>query len=302
VRPRVSAIARVLLALLTAGDLAWATYRLKRSLPPADDLRAEASVVRVLRDARLFDPSGVPPRIAVPYWIVRDNGGLLYGYSTFTGYVALTLDRVWVYLHAALDIPPLDIENTYPSARIYDYGPFPYRTMNLRLGLDPRTSALVVEAKPDPRAWVVAERRLVSDWREAVGLMKAGYDTRVGALLEEPARELEAPPPHGLLATARIVRFEPERVEVVTQSSVEGLLVLAEAWYPGWSATVDGVPRPCLPANAWMRAVPVPAGEARVVLTYWSRPLGWGAALSVAAVAVGVLSLRRVAKRQEPGA
>ncbi len=282
------------LALVTTGDLAWNMNRLKRALPPADDLKAEPAVVRALHSAKLFDPNGAPPRLSVPYWIVRDNGGLLYGYSTFTGYVALTLDRVWVYLHAMLDVPASHVENTYPSLRIYDFGPFPYRTMNLVLGFDTRSRKLVVAPDPDPRAWVVTRARVVPDWREAIRLLRAGHDPHVEALLEPTAVDLGPPAPSGPGVTARIVRFGPERVEILARSDSPGWLVLAEAWYPGWKATVDGNPRPCLPANAWMRAVPIPAGESRVVLSYRSRWLAWGALVSGAAVAAAVASLRLI--------
>ena len=36
--------------------------------------------------------------------------------------------------------------------------------------------------------------------------------------------------------------------------------MLAEPWYPGWTAEVNGHTAAVIPANGWMRAVPVPAG------------------------------------------
>jgi uncharacterized membrane protein YfhO len=61
----------------------------------------------------------------------------------------------------------------------------------------------------------------------------------------------------------------------------DALVVLAEAWYPGWRARADGRDVPCLPVNAWMRAAAVPAGTREVVFYYRSRLLWPGAALSV---------------------
>ena len=63
---------------------------------------------------------------------------------------------------------------------------------------------------------------------------------------------------------AVITSFEPEHVVLEVEASAPALLVLAEAWYPGWRATVDGDPAAVYPANGWMRAVPVPVGRHRV--------------------------------------
>ena len=62
------------------------------------------------------------------------------------------------------------------------------------------------------------------------------------------------------------------------------LLVLAEAWYPRWQARVDGVDTKCLPANGWMRAVPVPAGRHVVRFEYRETRFLPGCALSLATV------------------
>ncbi|RMG12259.1 MAG: hypothetical protein D6731_14195, partial [Planctomycetota bacterium] len=55
-----------------------------------------------------------------------------------------------------------------------------------------------------------------------------------------------------------------------------GWLVVADVWYPGWRARVDGVPVPVLRADYLFRAVPVPAGRHQVTLTYrpWTFSLG----------------------------
>jgi uncharacterized membrane protein YfhO len=81
------------------------------------------------------------------------------------------------------------------------------------------------------------------------------------------------------------------RNHIVTEyrTSAPGLLVLAEAWYPGWTARINDSARiAVIPVNGWMRAIPVPAGANRVVFEY--QPTRWRLGLGVS-VASGALAL-----------
>ena len=134
---------------------------------------------------------------------------------------------------------------------------------------------------------------------EATALMRAGHDFHGTAWVEQPLdlpSHSPAPP-----ARATITRFEPERISVAVESTTPGLLVLAEPWFPGWSARANGRPAPRLPANAWTRAVSVPADGSEVILTFRSTYLTRGAAISLAALAVivALLARRRWTVRRE---
>lgn len=75
--------------------------------------------------------------------------------------------------------------------------------------------------------------------------------------------------------------------------------MLAEPWFPGWSATVNGATVPCVPANAWMRAVAVPEGKSEVVFAFRSTYLAHGAALSLLGLwAIVALLVRRWPRRE----
>jgi hypothetical protein len=271
---------------LTMAELGMATVKIKRLAGLPGPFVAEAAIADALRSQGLYDAAGVPPRIAVPYPIVRDNSGLIHGYSSVSFYAPLGLGRVWGYMHEVLGIPLPTDQNEFPSADIYQHGPFPYNSMGIVLGWDPGTGQLRLNRQPDPRAYVTGVARDVADWREAVRRMREGHDFHRVALLEGASPALD-----GAGGGARIVRFEPERVEVSVDSGGRALLLLAEAWYPGWGATVNGADAPVLPANAWMRAVPVPAGHSRVVLSYRSRFLLAGAAVSFVSLAALVAVL-----------
>ena len=84
-----------------------------------------------------------------------------------------------------------------------------------------------------------------------------------------------------LTGAATIAEYAAERVVVQTQSEEPALLVLSDAFYPGWQATVDAAPAEILPANVLFRGVYVPAGAHTVVFTY--APTGWRVGLALAA-------------------
>ncbi|MFY0521669.1 YfhO family protein [Archangium gephyra] len=73
-------------------------------------------------------------------------------------------------------------------------------------------------------------------------------------------------------------------------------LVLNDAFYDGWSATLDGQPTPVLPANLAVRGVRVPAGTHRVSFTYRTPRLGLGALLSLGTL--GLLGLAVLVERR----
>lgn len=83
--------------------------------------------------------------------------------------------------------------------------------------------------------------------------------------------------------------YAADRIQMRVRMGSPGFLVLADAFYPGWSATIDGHTRaPVLRANRAMRAVPLPAGELTIDWRYRSLPFEVGAAISATAW-IGVL-------------
>ncbi len=79
-----------------------------------------------------------------------------------------------------------------------------------------------------------------------------------------------------------------DAVSLVVDAPRAGMVVVNEAWYPGWRATVDGVSRPVFRANALVRAVPVGPGRHRIRMEF--RPAG-GALLRWTLVASLIASL-----------
>ena len=135
------------------------------------------------------------------------------------------------------------------------------------------------------RVQLVATARAASSQEEAVALLRDHAGT--GAVVEASAEAVDA---WGLNAgnagsgEASLVSYSPEQVVARTRSERAGLLVLKEAYYPGWEATVNGEAAGIYAANVLFRGVPVPAGENEVVFTY--RPQSWRTGLRVSAAGV----------------
>jgi len=86
---------------------------------------------------------------------------------------------------------------------------------------------------------------------------------------------------------ARIVREEATEIELAVDLARDGLVIVADSWYPGWQATVDGRPADIHPTNHLFRGIAVPGGAHTVVLRYAP---GW-LPFSSATLALGLAAL-----------
>jgi hypothetical protein len=86
----------------------------------------------------------------------------------------------------------------------------------------------------------------------------------------------------------------PGRVTFAVDAPSPGLLVLSEAWYPGWGARIDGAAAPVVPVDGALLGVPVPAGRHSVSFELHAPMLLWGGLVSIAMLFVAAfLALKR---------
>jgi hypothetical protein len=118
-----------------------------------------------------------------------------------------------------------------------------------------------------PRAYLVGSATVMDDARETLAAMAdPAFDPRVEAILHSPAPlELGG---GQVVGDARIVDWSPDVIRLTVNTDRPALLVLAENYYPGWRAELNGGATPVIRANHTLRAVAVPAGDHEVVLRF----------------------------------
>jgi hypothetical protein len=243
----------------------------------------EAEITDGLRKKNLYPANGVPPRLFIPLYMIRPDSGMEYGFSSVTGYGALTAMRVWSYLRMGTGLSPESLEVTYFPDAMFAAGPFPFANMNILAGVAGGTRKVVFNDHPGERAYLAYSWKQVPDWTAALWLMLLRQVDPQCALLEAPATGPADQGEKTHVGDVVIDSFRRNSISLHVHSSASALLMVAEAWSPGWQATVNGRPVQVRPANVWMRAVAVPAGESRVEMYYVEPSLARGAAISLAA-------------------
>ncbi len=84
------------------------------------------------------------------------------------------------------------------------------------------------------------------------------------------------------------------RVVVDVSATKKSLLVLADTWYPGWRATIDGAAANVVPVDLMFRGVEIPEGAEEVVFTYAPSSVRYGlytSGITALCVAAGLLTL-----------
>ncbi len=164
-------------------------------------------------------------------------------------------------------------------------GPTPSRTAIDDLWLWRATNAF-------PRSWLVHRAPMMSDDEAFAELGRSPVASMTVAPVDRAVSV--APAPEGCSST---IVTRDERPELVTQQLVAcspGVVVLADAWFPGWSVDVDGTEADVLRTWGFLRGVVVPKGEHRVTWRYdpWTFRLGAGLS-SVAWLSFAWVLLRR---------
>lgn len=245
--------------------------------------------------------------------ILPPSTGAVYGIEDVLGFDSINLDRYRELMEAidpaivvkrgnfrgvtdpaALDSPVVDLLNV----RYVLSGPVP-RLPGVQ---QVHSSDLVVHRNPDalPRAFLVGEVRVIPD--PAAGLRemaRAAFRPDLWAISEVPIPGLEAAAVIGPPGSARLLTHRPERVEVEVEAGRTALLVLGDAWYPGWKASVDGRPEPIHRVDHALRGVVVRPGDRRVTFEYDPASFRIGSALSLAGLGLlglGALGLARTGR------
>jgi membrane protein YfhO len=155
-----------------------------------------------------------------------------------------------------------------------------------------------------PDAFLVS-RPLAATHAAAVAAIRGGqgFEPRREALLEG-CGECTPASRGGVAGTVRNERRWDGAITLETESDRPAALVVSEAWFPGWEASVDGRPKQVMRADGFVLGVLVPPGRHRIRLRYVAPGVDAGASLSVAslialaAVAIAINIKRRRASAQ----
>ncbi|HEY8310329.1 MAG TPA: YfhO family protein, partial [Gemmatimonadaceae bacterium] len=148
-----------------------------------------------------------------------------------------------------------------------------------------------------PFAWVAPVIVKAADDAVLTTVMNPRFDVQTAALFDPAAPVTSAnsvtalPQPTGIVA--HIDSYAPGRISVSLASGAPAgsALIVAENYYPGWNATVDGKPGVIGRAQYSMIGVELPAGARKIDLAFSSRAYETGKLVTWIAIIIAMLGL-----------
>ncbi len=254
-------------------------------------------------------PASTPSRV---FWPDEQNQALPE--AAFTRFLPFNDYRVAVERQADYrqsNLPNLNLLDRQPSLNDFD----PLRPD----GLERFTGLLNTSLRPEllqaaavgkvygssqaesnpPRVWMVPAAISVDNAESAERILGAADWNPYQTVVVEGSVSVSGSQQPG---SARIVSETPLELNLAVDSPDGGMLVVADGYFPGWEASIDGASTTIYRANLAFRAVVVPAGVHSVRMVYQPRTLAVGAAISGVALTVygmllGILLIRRVKQK-----
>ncbi len=268
----------------------WAPHAVHAEAPPLGRVLAEHNGgalrgVRVHRSLRMRFPVELSDAETVVASL-PPNVGLMHGIAYVAPYDVLNTPPTLRFERQTI-AHPVEAARVAGARFLVVYAHDPPPPGTIPRAVDRRLDLGLVEVMgTSPRVYL-ARRVTVAPGFEAAldGMMAPGAVPGEDAFIER------ASPVARASGACRVVRDDPERVELDCASDAPTYAVLLDTYFPGWNATANGAPAPILRANGGFRAVPVGVGRTRVVMRYEPFGLRLGALISLVGVALVIAGL-----------
>jgi len=292
-------------------DFAYGTERFAAVDWLAAQLPAEGQPVRFVPDGR------------GPFRLL--SVGETLGLESASGYSSML---IWRYVHL---LYILNHGSPYPHKRLrYDPAALQFLRLDSPL-VDMLNVRYLIASGPPSAKWVERFRpppgapphaRYEPAWNAALSVYEntqvmprayVAYQARQARNADEEAALLSRPDfdPHREIVLggelpvenrgrghgpATVLRHDRHHVVVEAEAAAPGVLVLADTYFLGWSATVDGRPAPIRPVNLAQRGVALSPGRHRIEFVFRDRALGLGAGLTLLGL-LGTVALWLLGRR-----
>ena len=151
------------------------------------------------------------------------------------------------------------------------------------------------DPKVFPRAWLVHEVKSVADTEAARAWMLTQGDARLReGIVQGAAPQLETCDAAG--KRVGFLRRIPNRFTLRVRANCRAMLIVNDAWYPGWIARVDGRSTAVHQVDGFVRGVVVEKGAHEIDLLFRPMSVGIGAMLLLLGI-VGIAILTRIGSR-----
>jgi hypothetical protein len=142
----------------------------------------------------------------------------------------------------------------------------------------------VIQRNPTamPRAYIVPRATVLPDHPDVVLSAFAGLDPRESVVMSVDPLAGRDPNARQPFTVAEWTSADRDRPALLVTTRASGLLVVADTWMPGWTATVDGRPAPVLRGNHAQRVIALPGpGRHEIVMSYHPPGLVLGCVMSI---------------------
>jgi hypothetical protein len=264
------------LAIIVIISALWA-YGPARTWTRAESVFPETSFVTRLRDAH----DRVAGSEALRRWplaahgiaqVYSPSGVVLRRYERFMDRAAVDPSLMRLGAAGVLLLTRQDIQGQFAALR---------PTLNI-LEVFPSGACLLKDLDVRSRARMIYAGRKVEHFEPHALRLDGPPQIEGGTLPEKddgPVSEASIAEPH-----------ESNRVVVhIAESTRPGVLVLADMWYPGWEATVDGNATTVLAVDGVFRGVEVGQGAREVVFKYYPASFRIGTGVSLAGLTLLLL-------------